>query len=106
MEKITIYDTATEAISDLFKRGYKSDFLLNPEKNFLQCKETKFELSLSQFIIDEVHRFEGNTDPADEMIVYAISSVDGAKKGVDVNGYGIYSSDQSQKLVELLQTKK
>jgi hypothetical protein len=49
----------------------------------------------------ETYRFEGNTDPSDEAIVFAIESKNG-KKGVLVNGYGIsadaMSSDMAIKL--------
>ncbi|HYK55265.1 MAG TPA: hypothetical protein VEV15_02230, partial [Flavisolibacter sp.] len=43
------------------------------------------------FEIKEVVRFEGNSDPGDEAIVYGIESNNGMK-GVLVNGYG-YSSE-------------
>lgn len=91
------YDTLSEAVNDLKKRGFDLDF--NLEENCLVCNPHK--LDISDFEIVEVHRFEGNTDPADEAVVYAIESVNGLK-GVLVNGYGISAeamgSDMAMKL--------
>ncbi len=53
-------------------------------------------------MIDEVHRFEGDTDPADEAIVYAISSTKHTIKGVLVNAYGMYSDSFSNELMAKL----
>jgi hypothetical protein len=78
------YDTVSEAVNDLKKRGFDVDF--NLQENCLICHGDKY--NVSDFEITEVYRFEGNTDPSDEAVVYAIESNDG-KKGVLVNGYGI-----------------
>ncbi len=91
------YDTVSEAVNGLKKRGFSLDF--NLEENCLVCNNSK--LKADDFEIVEVHRFEGNSDPADEAVVYAIESKDGMK-GVLVNGYGIsadtLSSDMAKKL--------
>lgn len=98
------YDTVSEAVNDLVKRGYTSDFSLHEEKDCLVCNKTYTELQPGQFTIDEIHRFEGQTDPGDEMIVFAISSNDKKIKGIVVNAYGVYSSTRESKLVKELST--
>ncbi|MES1219064.1 MAG: hypothetical protein ABUT20_26390 [Bacteroidota bacterium] len=77
------YETVSEAVNGLKQRGFILDF--NLSENSLVCKDDKF--SHEEFEITEVYRFEGNSDPADEAIVYAIESNKG-HKGVLVNGYG------------------
>jgi len=72
-----VYDTVSEAVNGLKKRGFNVDF--NLEENCLVCHDDKFDVN--SFEITELHRFEGNTDPSDEAIVYAIESING-KKGV------------------------
>ena len=64
------YDTVSGAVNGLKKRGYTMDF--NLQENCLVCHEDKF--NPEDFEIVEVYRFEGNTDPADEAVVYAIES--------------------------------
>ncbi len=91
------YDTLSEAVNDLKKRGFDLDF--NLQENCLICHDDKF--NVDDFEIVEVYRFEGNSDPSDEAVVYAIQSINGMK-GVLVNGYGIsanaMNSDMAKKL--------
>ncbi|WP_430405043.1 phosphoribosylpyrophosphate synthetase [Fluviicola sp.] len=96
------YETVTEAVNDLKKRGYTSDLSMEADKDYLFCNSTATELSPEDFTIDELYRFEGMTDPGDEMIVYAISSSEKNIKGIVVNAFGIYSSYRASKLVEYL----
>jgi hypothetical protein len=93
------YDTVSEAVNGLKKRGYNIDF--NLRYDCIACDRTQLKLPPEEFEITEVHRYEGNTDPADEAVVYAIESKHG-EKGVLVNGFGVsadaVSSDMVQKL--------
>lgn len=90
--------TVSEAMNELAKRGYTTDFSILVEKECLVCNQTAKQLDPDEFEIDEIYRFEGNTDPGDEMIVHAISSIQHALKGIVVNAYGMYSTHQFRKL--------
>ncbi|PBQ30502.1 phosphoribosylpyrophosphate synthetase [Sphingobacteriaceae bacterium] len=105
MDLLPAYDMASKTINALIKKAYTSDFLMDHETDCLHCQETSRALSRNKFTINEVYRFEGNTDPADEMIVFTISSTDRKSKGFVVNTYVIYSGYKSQKLVEHLPKK-
>ena len=96
------YDTVSEAINDLAKRGYTIDFELLAEKDCLACHKTSTYLSPDEFEIDEIYRFEGNSDPGDEMIVYAVSAKEYNVKGIVVNAYGMYSDSATSKIIERL----
>ena len=91
------YDTVTAAVKGLKQRGYSIDF--NLEADSISCPDCK--LKPSEFAITEVYRFEGDSDPADEAIVYAIESGDG-RKGVLVNGFGISADEIGEEMVEKL----
>ena len=95
------YDTVSEATNDLKKRGYTVDF--NLQENCLICHGDKF--NVNDFEITEVYRFEGNTDPSDEAVVYAIESKNG-RKGVLVNGYGISSDAMDGEMAKKLSIHK
>lgn len=97
------YDTLSEAVNDLIKRGYTTDFLMLKEKDCLICSNRSLELSPEDFVIDEVYRFEGMSDPADASIVYAISSEKFNLKGLVINSYGADFGYRSSRLVEYLQ---
>lgn len=96
------YDTLSEAVDDLIRRGYTEDFLAMEEKDCLYCNQHSLELSPEEFEIDEVYRFEGMTDPADESIVFAISSPKHNIKGTVINSFGADFGYRSSKLVEHL----
>ncbi|MEX2380510.1 MAG: phosphoribosylpyrophosphate synthetase [Vicingaceae bacterium] len=96
------YTTVSEAMNDLNKRGYINDIKLLVEKECLYCDNTEQSLNPNEFKIDEQYRFEGNTDPGDEMIVYGISSDKYKIKGVLVNAFGVYSNSETAKIVEKL----
>lgn len=95
------YDTVSQAVNDLKARGYTMDF--NLTENCVVCHEEKF--NPDDFEIVEVYRFEGDTDPADEAIVYAIESNSGLK-GVLVNGYGVYADTISAEMAKKLSVNK
>jgi hypothetical protein len=93
------YDTVTEAVKGLRQRGYTIDF--NLQTGRIICDKTKISLTPSEFEITEVYRFEGNSDPADEAVVYAIESRHG-QKGVLVNGFGVSADEIGEEMIEKL----
>ena len=94
------FETVTEAISALRKKGYVEDF--NLKENCLECQQGRFKLFHHQFQIDSFYRFEGMTDPSDETILYAISSPELNLKGTLVNAYGVYSDAIADEMVRKL----
>lgn len=95
------YETVSEAVISLQSRGYNLD--LNIQTDCLHCAEHDLQLFPDDFKIDEVHRFEGATDPADEAVVYAVSSEKHKAKGVLVDGYGVSAGAISPKIMAKLQ---
>src|SRR5215831_399507 len=91
------YDTVTQAVAGLRQRGYDKDF--NLRENCIICDEIKYHPE--DFEIVEVYRFEGESDPADEAVVYAVESNKG-DKGILVSGYGIYSGELTSELAKKL----
>lgn len=94
------YETVTQAVSGLAERGYTANF--NLSAGYLSAVDHEVNLDPHEFNIDEVHRFEGETDPGDEMVVYAISADSRGIKGVLVNAFGVYSDQISDELMAKL----
>lgn len=84
------FDTLTEAVADLNKRGFTQNFILEDACVF--CMENNTKLNPDDFEIVEYHRFEGMTDPSDSSVVYAIKSDKLNLKGVLIDSYGAYSN--------------
>ncbi len=98
--KMYSYTTLSEAVNDLTIRGYTYEFKLCTDS--IECSGLELVLHPEHFEITEHYRFEGNTDPADESVVYAIQSTDGKTKGMIVNGYGISSDPLSDRMLKKL----
>lgn len=96
-----VYDTVSAAVNGLKTRGYETDF--NLEENCLICGGDKYDVA--DFEIVEVYRFEGNTDPADEAVVYGIEGSNG-KKGVLITGYGATADGMSAEMAKKLSIER
>ncbi|MBP7274261.1 MAG: hypothetical protein KA974_10485, partial [Saprospiraceae bacterium] len=66
------YDNLIDAIESLKNQGYVEDF--NLRQNSIEARNRKFKIFHEDFHIDKQFRFDNNTDPADQSIIYAISS--------------------------------
>ena len=96
-----VYDTVSEAINGLRKRGFTFDFNITEnaiDGNDKYCNPEDLE-------IVEIYRFEGDTDPADEAVVYAIESGTGLK-GVLVSGYGASAAGPGAEIAMKLKMRK
>jgi hypothetical protein len=98
------YVTLTETINDLHKEGYTEDF--NLKQNCLECRNGQFKVFADEFRVDKYFRFEGESNPSDSAILYAISSESHQLKGVLVNAYGIYSEQVTDEMLQKLDIRK
>lgn len=94
------YDTVVGALNGLRARGYTINFNIAFDK--LMCSDNKVCLNPDEFEIVEFHRFEGNSNPADEDVVYAIESKDGTSKGVLTSAFGLYADAASATMLRKL----
>jgi hypothetical protein len=93
---MTHFTTLTEAMQALSERGYTHEFA--PKRDCLIEKSTDTKLRSEEFIVDEFHRFEGPSDPGDEMTLYAITASNGMK-GVFVSAQGTYANEVTPELM-------
>ena len=94
------YATVSEAVEELHKQGYTLDFNLAYGKLIVADKEYEAD----DFMIADLYRYEGPSDPADEATVYALVSKSGLK-GILVSGYGISSDSASEETLKELHYK-
>lgn len=94
------YDTVTAALAGLKTKGYSLDF--NMDDKSIHCAEHDISLHPDEFEIIEVHRFEGDTNPSDEEVVYAVESKDGKTKGTFVSAFGLYADAISNDMIQKL----
>ena len=96
--------TVSEVLNNLKSKGYTVDF--NLDDNCLVCHSNSLKIHPEDFVVDKHYRFEGMSDPADEAIVYAISSTKHNIKGTLVDGYGISSDKLTNDMIKALKVKE
>ncbi|WP_035675255.1 hypothetical protein [Flavobacterium frigidarium] len=84
MEK-TNMDSLVTVLAEVEKLGFQSQFEING-KNLVSLKTDKHFLS-TEVKIAHYYRFEGESNPDDNSIMYAIECSDG-ERGTLINGYG------------------
>ncbi|AWG24224.1 hypothetical protein [Flavobacterium kingsejongi] len=92
MKRMFHYAPVSKALSELADKGYSVDFNL---------QEERIKHSPEEFTIDEVYRYEGESDPGDEATVYGITSSNG-EKGVFVAGFGAFTEKSAAKVLHTL----
>lgn len=99
------FETLSETLENLKERGYLYDF--NMISNGLQSTVDGDVISLSpdDFDIVEVYRFEGESNPSDNSILYAIESRNGMKGNL-VSAYGVYADTLSAEMIKKLDTRQ
>ena len=97
------YETVVEAIDDLKNRGFEKD--LNYAFDINICVKVSDYLQPEDFHIVETYRFEGQTNPSDEDIVYAMISKDGNIKGVFTGAFGLYDDGHSIEVMRTIEAK-
>lgn len=89
MGKIYHYATVLEALKILKERGFNYDYNINA---------TEIINNPDHFEIVHIYRYEGETNPDDESMVFGIKSKSG-KKGVYVCGFAANSFSNADKIV-------
>lgn len=89
--------TVTEVLQSLAEKGYDTDFFL--DGNRVRCGGCGALISAADLTIDEVYRFEGQSDPGDEMIVVALECRGCGRRGALASAYG---PDTSAEEAEIL----
>ena len=98
------YDTVVYALNGLKARGYTINFNLAFDK--IMCSDNKICLNPDEFEIVEIYRFEGDTNPSDEDVVYAIESKEGNIKGIITSAFGLYADEISSEMIRKLSMHK
>ncbi len=91
------FDTLSQAVDSLTKEGYEEDFEAEGDKiigNFSRKEYLPQDLT----IVDS-YRFDEDTDPENQVIVFAIEAKDGSKGTLVMT----YSAEHNQN-VELIKT--
>lgn len=88
--------SVVELIEALREEGYIHDFSI---KNDELCSNSDGSIyKPDELIIEKTERYEGDSNPSDSAIIYAITAKDGTK-GVLVDSYGAYADPKLAKII-------
>jgi hypothetical protein len=83
-------NTLTACVNKMTRNGYTDNLTINKQGLFSIEKNKTY--SPEDIKVIDFYRFEGQSDPADNAIMYVIETDDGVK-GMIVDAYGHYADD-------------
>lgn len=89
-DKLTYMNTLTSCVNKVVKDGYTDSFKVNRQGLYSCAKDRYFRPEEVKVI--NFYRFEGQSDPADNTIMYVIETSDGLK-GTLIDAYGPYADE-------------
>lgn len=93
---MSIRKTLSQVMNQLNEEGYDAN-IPNDEIKLLNPAEWE---------IDDFHRFEGETNPGDNSILYAISKKDGSRRIMLISAYGADSEVEINEFIENMNPTK
>ena len=93
-EQVTLVGT----IEELKHKGYTEEFNI---KDYKVMTSSGDEVNPEDLTIEKVYRFEGNSNPDDMAVLYAIKSSSGIK-GTFIDAFGLYADQDGEKIAEIL----
>lgn len=95
-DKTTLMNTLTACVNKVVKDGYTDSFKVT-KQGLYSCATDK-NFSPEQVKVINFYRFEGESDPADNTIMYVIETSEG-NKGTLIDAYGPYADENVNKFM-------
>lgn len=92
--------TLSTCMASVVKQGYIDNFEIDGQQ--LKAPSTGKGYTTKEVKIDDFYRFEGASDPADNAVLYAMTTNDGTK-GIIIDSYGTYHNDELNKFIKEVQ---
>jgi hypothetical protein len=90
-------ETLSEAIARLEALGFRDSF--QPVDGRLRALGAERDFSPAELVVEAVVRFEGESDPSEQAILFALRSLSGDVRGTFVAGYGVLTDPASAEIV-------
>ena len=93
-------DTLSDAVRRLQADGYDGNWFANAD-HALECNESREVLDPADLQIDHILRFEGQSDPGDMTILFALRTPAGSK-GIYVAAFGAETPPEDADIIARL----
>jgi len=94
--QIPYMNTLTERVNNAMKNGYTDNLKVTKQGLYSSAKDKTY--APAEVRVIDFFRFEGQSDPADNAILYVIETTDGVK-GTLIDAYGPYADAQINKFM-------
>ncbi|XZF14268.1 hypothetical protein ACTHGU_21010 [Chitinophagaceae bacterium MMS25-I14] len=99
-DNVPFMNTLTSVVNKVVKQGYVDNFKITDRGMFSLSAERYFRPE--QVKVINFYRFEGQSDPSDNAILYVIETSDG-HKGTLIDAYGAYADPGIHKFMNLVE---
>jgi len=91
-------ETLQEAVVRLASVGFRDSF--QAVRGGLRALDAKQVVASEHLVVEEIVRFEGESDPADSAVLFALRSQDGKLAGTFVSGYGPTTDPEAARVMQ------
>ncbi len=98
---INQYDTLSQATQALKARGFGFEFSVNEACQLVDAHNAATTYGAAEVQVVEFHRFEGESDPSDMTIIYALQTP-GGTQGLLIDAFGTHSDPNVDVFVKQL----
>ena len=95
-EQVPFMNTLTACVNKVVKDGYTDNLKVTAKGLYSTQKDKTYQPA--EITIKDFYRFEGQSDPADNAIMYVIETPDGVK-GTLIDAYGTYADASINKFM-------
>lgn len=99
-DKTTEMNSLTACMNKAVRLGYNQYFKVSSPCLYSEANKTYY--MPNEVKVNNFYRFEGESDPADSAILYAIETKDGLK-GILIDAYGIYADEDVSTFITRVQ---
>jgi hypothetical protein len=86
-------ETLIDALARLAAAGFRDSFRV--QGGALHAIDAGRAVAPERFVVVETVRFEGDSDPQDELVLFALRSEDGSLQGTWLVSYGVLTDGES-----------
>lgn len=97
-------DTLADAIREFAGRGYDDQF--RAESGALRATRAERTFTPDDLVVDEIARFEGDSNPAEQSMVFALRARDDSVRGTYTVAFGPEMDDADETMVRALESAR
>jgi hypothetical protein len=86
-------DTVTAAVQLLQREGYRADLILRD--GALVATDQGTACVVDDAVVERMYRFEGDSDPGDEMVVFGVHDTTNDVRGTLVSAFGLAADPEN-----------